>query len=331
MDGERKAREAAEKKLSALHGRVLAQARQRGRARDGPATGRERGQGRQDGSDGLQLPVGPLHRQRAGDQQRRPELAADPAGQGEGIFDRYKECVKPQGYRLKAMVVNFPRRRAGRHRLLPRTGRRRRCDRRSGPLGSIDKGTPCSRRRRNSSRQTFLALTVGIVVFFVGVLITQRVEFLRRYSIPEPVTGGFVAALVLWAVHALFGVDIGFDMTTRDKLLVIFFATVGVNARLAGSRGRRPGARHALPGDSRLRLPAGHGRHYRRGGIRPAEGGGSRRRLDVARRRARHGDRLGADHRRRARLSGGAGERHRRRDARPDHREPAGRSASRSS
>ena len=79
----------------------------------------------------------------------------------------------------------------------------------------------------------FLALTVGIVVFFVGVLITQRVEFLRRYSIPEPVTGGFVAALVLWAVHALFRVDIGFDMTTRDKLLVIFFATVGVNARLA--------------------------------------------------------------------------------------------------
>ncbi len=78
----------------------------------------------------------------------------------------------------------------------------------------------------------FLALTIGIVVFFIGVLITQRVDFLRRYSIPEPVTGGFVAALLVWAVHGAFGVDIGFDMTTRDKLLVIFFATVGVNARL---------------------------------------------------------------------------------------------------
>jgi ESS family glutamate:Na+ symporter len=79
----------------------------------------------------------------------------------------------------------------------------------------------------------FLALTIGIVVFFVGVLITQRVELLRRYSIPEPVTGGFVAALLLWAVHEFLRVDVGFDMTTRDKLLVIFFATVGVNARLA--------------------------------------------------------------------------------------------------
>jgi ESS family glutamate:Na+ symporter len=79
----------------------------------------------------------------------------------------------------------------------------------------------------------FLALTIGIVVFFVGVLITQRVAFLRAYNIPEPVTEGFVAALALWLVYEVFGLEIGFDMTTRDRLLVIFFATVGVNARLA--------------------------------------------------------------------------------------------------
>ena len=79
----------------------------------------------------------------------------------------------------------------------------------------------------------FLALTTGIVVFFVGVLITQRASFLRTYSIPEPVTGGFVAALAFWAVYEVFGLEINFDMTTRDRLLVIFFATVGVNARLA--------------------------------------------------------------------------------------------------
>lgn len=79
----------------------------------------------------------------------------------------------------------------------------------------------------------FLALTIGIVVFFVGVLITQRVAFLRSYNIPEPVTGGFVAALAFWAVYEVFGLAIDFDMTTRDRLLVIFFATVGINARLA--------------------------------------------------------------------------------------------------
>ena len=55
----------------------------------------------------------------------------------------------------------------------------------------------------------FLALTIGIVVFFVGVLITQRVSFPRTYSIPEPVTGGFVAALAFWAVYEVFGLEIG--------------------------------------------------------------------------------------------------------------------------
>jgi glutamate:Na+ symporter, ESS family len=62
---------------------------------------------------------------------------------------------------------------------------------------------------------------------------TQRVSVLRTYNIPEPVTGGFVAALAFWAVYEAFGLEIGFDMTNRDRLLVIFFATVGVNTRLA--------------------------------------------------------------------------------------------------
>ncbi len=79
----------------------------------------------------------------------------------------------------------------------------------------------------------FLALTIGIVVYFVGVLITQRVEILRNFNIPEPVTGGFIAAVAIWLIYMLFNFEVGFELTTRDRLLVIFFATVGVNARLA--------------------------------------------------------------------------------------------------
>jgi glutamate:Na+ symporter, ESS family len=79
----------------------------------------------------------------------------------------------------------------------------------------------------------FLSLTVGIVVFFVGVLITQHVKFLRIFSIPEPVSGGLMAAAAISLVYFVFNLEIGFDLTTRDRLLVIFFATVGINARLA--------------------------------------------------------------------------------------------------
>jgi ESS family glutamate:Na+ symporter len=79
----------------------------------------------------------------------------------------------------------------------------------------------------------FLTLTLGIVVYFVGVLLTRRMAFLRNYNIPEPVTGGFLAALAIWGLHAATGLGVSFEMVTRDRLLVIFFATVGLNARLA--------------------------------------------------------------------------------------------------
>ena len=79
----------------------------------------------------------------------------------------------------------------------------------------------------------FLALTAGLAVYFVGVIVTRKVAFLRNYNIPEPVTGGFLAAVALWVVHAASGWAISFEMITRDRLLVIFFASVGINARLS--------------------------------------------------------------------------------------------------
>lgn len=79
----------------------------------------------------------------------------------------------------------------------------------------------------------FLTVTLGIVVYFAGALLSRRIAFLQNYNIPEPVTGGFVAALAIWTLHAATGWSIGFELATRDRLLVIFFATVGINARLS--------------------------------------------------------------------------------------------------
>jgi glutamate:Na+ symporter, ESS family len=79
----------------------------------------------------------------------------------------------------------------------------------------------------------FLTLTLGLLVYFVGVIVTQRVAFLRNYNIPEPVTGGFLAAVALWVFYTATGQAIGFEMIARDRLLVIFFASVGINARLS--------------------------------------------------------------------------------------------------
>ncbi len=38
----------------------------------------------------------------------------------------------------------------------------------------------------------FLAVTLGIIVVFVGKRINDSLSFLREFSIPEPVTGGLL-------------------------------------------------------------------------------------------------------------------------------------------
>jgi ESS family glutamate:Na+ symporter len=79
----------------------------------------------------------------------------------------------------------------------------------------------------------FAAFTIAIIVYFAGVQLTTKIGFLRAYSIPEPVSGGILAALVAWGIVAATGRAVEFDLTARDFLLVYFFTTVGLSARIS--------------------------------------------------------------------------------------------------
>ncbi|MFD3191334.1 sodium/glutamate symporter [Sedimentitalea sp. HM32M-2] len=79
----------------------------------------------------------------------------------------------------------------------------------------------------------FLTATLGFAVFLVGAETNARVVVLRRFNIPEPVTGGLMMALLVLAIHLATGFDIGFELNSRDFLLVLFFAGIGLNARLS--------------------------------------------------------------------------------------------------
>ena len=81
--------------------------------------------------------------------------------------------------------------------------------------------------------ESFVAYTIGIVVFFLGMRLNRRFAVLRAYNIPEPVTGGLTAALVTLALYAGFGIELSFDLQTRDRLLVYFFTAIGLNARFS--------------------------------------------------------------------------------------------------
>jgi ESS family glutamate:Na+ symporter len=83
---------------------------------------------------------------------------------------------------------------------------------------------------------SFLTVTLGILVLFLGKKLNQHVRFLRDFTIPEPVSGGLFVAMVIALLHAAFGLDISFGMRARDLLLVYFFTTVGMNASFADLR-----------------------------------------------------------------------------------------------
>lgn len=89
--------------------------------------------------------------------------------------------------------------------------------------------------------QSFLSVTTGILVLFSGKARNQRIAALREYNIPEPVTGGLVFAVAFLFVYFATGYRITFELSVRDLLLVYFFVTIGLNARVADLKaGGRP-------------------------------------------------------------------------------------------
>lgn len=78
----------------------------------------------------------------------------------------------------------------------------------------------------------FLTFTFAIAFLFVGKILTMRSEFLKNYSIPEPVTGGMMCAVGVTVLYYVADVKVLFDLTARDELLLYFFAAVGLRADL---------------------------------------------------------------------------------------------------
>src|SRR6202035_5968935 len=77
-----------------------------------------------------------------------------------------------------------------------------------------------------------LTFTIAILVFFAGAGLNRLIEPLRRWNIPEPVTGGLLAAAATLLSYGGLGVEISFTLDARGMLLLYFFTGIGLNARL---------------------------------------------------------------------------------------------------
>jgi ESS family glutamate:Na+ symporter len=73
-------------------------------------------------------------------------------------------------------------------------------------------------------------ILVSMVVLFVGRALVANIGVLQRFSIPAPVVGGGLVAILLAFADGLGGVKFAFNLALKDSLLLMFFTTVGLAA-----------------------------------------------------------------------------------------------------
>jgi ESS family glutamate:Na+ symporter len=84
-------------------------------------------------------------------------------------------------------------------------------------------------------------LILGIVALLAGQFIRRSVPLLKRIDVPDAVVGATIVALLCLVVELSGGPKVAFDERLRDILLLVFFTTIGLSAKLAALReGGRP-------------------------------------------------------------------------------------------
>lgn len=75
-------------------------------------------------------------------------------------------------------------------------------------------------------------LMLSILVLYLGFYLNKKIRVLSEFYIPPAVTGGLVCSLVVALVYGTLDLEVSFDMQIRDVLLLVFFSTIGLTAKL---------------------------------------------------------------------------------------------------
>ena len=82
----------------------------------------------------------------------------------------------------------------------------------------------------------FYTLIAAVIVLLLGRFLVNKIGFLKRYNIPEPVAGGLVAAIISLVVHSLWGYSITTSSELQTSFMLIFFSSIGLSANFAKLR-----------------------------------------------------------------------------------------------
>ncbi|WP_406869484.1 sodium/glutamate symporter [Paraburkholderia fungorum] len=83
-------------------------------------------------------------------------------------------------------------------------------------------------------------LVTASLVLLLGNRLVGWIPLLRSYTIPEPVAGGLLVAIVLLILRTASHIEVRFDTAMQAPLMLAFFATIGLNANLASLKSGGP-------------------------------------------------------------------------------------------
>ena len=78
----------------------------------------------------------------------------------------------------------------------------------------------------------YYTLIAAVLVLLFGRFLVLKIDFLRRYNIPEPVVGGLVAALAAYGLHSAFGISAKFSQELQTSFMLVFFTSIGLGANI---------------------------------------------------------------------------------------------------
>ena len=79
----------------------------------------------------------------------------------------------------------------------------------------------------------YYTLIAAVIVLLLGRFLVNKIDFLKRYNIPEPVAGGLVAAILSLIVHQFWGYSITTSSELQTSFMLVFFASIGLSANFA--------------------------------------------------------------------------------------------------
>ncbi|MDO5543552.1 MAG: sodium/glutamate symporter [Acinetobacter sp.] len=82
----------------------------------------------------------------------------------------------------------------------------------------------------------FYTLIAAVIVLLLGRFLVNKIDFLKRYNIPEPVAGGLVAAIISLLVYQFWGYSITTSSALQTSFMLIFFASIGLSANFSKLR-----------------------------------------------------------------------------------------------